>query len=114
MSDILVVIERPMTEKAKARLLKLFLFLTAFLLGWLGTHYVVAIFYPITGPICLWGVHFHHLYIGLILLSIGLLGYFFTNYKLFFLFTLAFGCGMALDDTLDHFILIIDLFQVWC
>jgi hypothetical protein len=94
--------------------LKIVTFLLGFFLGWLGTHYVVALFYPITGPICIFGLHFHHLYIGLIILVSGLVGYFLTEYKLWFWFILAFGIGMVLDDVLDHWILLLDPFEFWC
>lgn len=98
-------------------LVRIFVMLTGFFLGWLGTHYIVAIFYPITGPICIGGLHFHHLYIGFIILSIGLILYYLKpliKYRLFLLFIIAFGIGMVFDDLMDHFILQIDKWDFWC
>jgi hypothetical protein len=90
--------------------------MSGLLIGLFGTHYIVALFYPITGPICIYGVHIHHLYLGLILFGVMLLGYFLLppRYRFILLFFLALGLGMALDDILTHFVFVWDVFQWWC
>jgi hypothetical protein len=96
---------------------KVFILIAGFLIGWFGTHYVVTIFYPIVGPICLWGIHLHHLYIGLI--GAGLiLGLYSWNrlkqYRPFLLFFLALSLGIFFDDIITHFVLQTAPFEWFC
>ncbi|MFW9878874.1 MAG: hypothetical protein ACFFG0_37820 [Candidatus Thorarchaeota archaeon] len=108
--SLTILIEKPKNNFP----LQILIIFLGFTLGWLGTHYVVSLFYPLTGPICIFDLHFHHLYIGLIILGVSVLGYFLTDYRPIFLFIIAFSIGMLFDDLLDHFIIQIDPFEIWC
>lgn len=105
---------------------RFFLFWAAeigFLLGLVLTHFFVAYFYPITGCWCVLGVHFHHLYLGIIGVLLILPLYIhqthivgLKSYKLRLIlgFLCAFFAGMMFDDILDHFILLSDPFEWLC
>jgi hypothetical protein len=70
-------------------------------------------------PICLFGVHFHHLYIGIIvtLIMIPVTIHEFKQSRIKFLIAmliLGIGFGLILSDIFSHFILVIDPFQFFC
>lgn len=71
--------------------------------------------------LCIFGIHFHHLYIG-ILISIGLFLYIIIgtphkkNAMVFIIILLFLGLaiGLILTDVLTHFIFVIVPFTVYC
>lgn len=94
-------------------------FIMGLLIGLFGTYYVVNHLYQFTGPVCIFGIHFHHLYLGAIIGIIFMILWLRNrkkkeNVNLIFLFLFGFGMGMMIDDILDHFVFQLDPFYWLC
>ena len=97
--------------------IKSLFFVMGFLIGLFGTYYIVRHLYQYSGCLCLFGIHFHHLYSGII---ISLFALIYIKKKkimphlIIGYFLLGFGLGMFIDDVLDHFIFMQDAWEFFC
>lgn len=91
----------------------------SFLAGWIITHVVVTLLYPSFGPLCVNGVHFHHLYVGAITMLVAVTVILVQKRASNLMFVallcvVAIGAGIMFDDLMDHFIVAWDVFSYSC
>lgn len=100
--------------------LKIWIFLFGCLIGWFGIFYMVRHFYVYTGCVCLFGIHIHHLYFGILISTIASILYHYCQRtkRIRFIFPLiffiGFGLGLVIDDILDHFVFQYDAWEFFC
>lgn len=97
--------------------LQYFILISGILIGWFGSFYITRHLYQYTGCLCIFGIHFHHLYFGIILFIIFLILYLRCKKpitRLYYLFFLGFAIGIFTDDLFDHFIFKMDGWEFFC